>query len=102
MEASITPSIANRNGEISHTTDHQEKRKLGTAEVAELVREHPGCTSAELAEKTGADRFALARRLPDAATLKKPLLYKGAPRACNVTGRAAFTWWPIPAPGKAA
>ncbi len=31
----------------------------------EAVRQHPGCTSKELAEITGIDRYILARRLPD-------------------------------------
>tara|TARA_Y100000593_G_scaffold20067_1_gene40215 strand:+ start:3247 stop:3606 length:360 start_codon:yes stop_codon:yes gene_type:complete len=49
----------------------------------------PG-TSAELADRSGIDRYALARRLPELA--KRGLVTKGSTRVCRVSGRTAIEW----------
>ena len=58
------------------------------------VLAHPGCTSAELADRTGLDRYMLARRLPE---LRDDGLVRqsGSKHLCRMTGRLAVTWWPI-------
>jgi hypothetical protein len=55
------------------------------------VRAFPGMTSQELAERTGLDRYMLARRLPEVEPM---YVRRGETRACGVTGRKALTWWP--------
>ncbi|MEM0953322.1 MAG: MarR family transcriptional regulator [Pseudomonadota bacterium] len=76
------------------------RETISTTTVADLVRKHPGQTSAELAAMTGLDRMMIARRLPEAAALKKgPTVFKGATRKCNHSGRPnSITWWPMPTP----
>lgn len=59
-----------------------------------MVRRRPGHTSAELAASNNADRYVLARRLPDLRD-HGGLVYNGLePRVCKVTGKRAQTWWP--------
>ena len=70
------------------------KRNLTIEHTAELVRSHPGHTSAELAKQSGKDRTVIARRLPDAANHPGTEVYRGQTRSCSVTGRRAITWWP--------
>jgi len=82
----------------SHDQTRAQQRKLTTSRATEIVKDHPGHTCGELAQITGEQRTMLARRLPDAANLKKPKLFKGAPRACGESGKSAFTWWPLPVP----
>ncbi len=57
------------------------------------VRAFPGCTSHELSERTGSDRYMLARRLPE---LRSDHLVRSSDTKhfCRVTGRRAQTWWP--------
>jgi hypothetical protein len=84
---------------LPDTATRDEQRQVDTTIVAELVAMFPGSTSRELAEFSGRDRWQIARRLPEAARLKKSrAVYKGRPRACQVTGRMALTWWPRPVP----
>lgn len=83
---------------VSHDQAYKERRSLNAARTVDIVQQNPGHTCAELAQISGEDRFMLARRLPDAANLKTPKLYRGAPRPCSVTGNSAITWWPIPVP----
>ena len=66
----------------------QQRIRCGAA-----VLKNPGCTSQELCEITGIDRYELARRLPE---LRLEMLIKNgeADRICKVTGRPAMTWWP--------
>lgn len=64
--------------------------------AARAVRQHPGCTSHELAVLTGLDRYALARRLPECITAGE--VAKGEAKVCTVTGRKALTWHPVVAP----
>ena len=63
------------------------------AQTIAAVRAFPGRTSQELCERTGIDRYTLARRLPEAVTAGA--LRKGEQRTCSVTGRLALTWWSI-------
>lgn len=64
------------------------------------VRRHPGLTSAELADAVGMDRYAMARRLPDAERVGK--VVRGRFRICRVTGRKSLTWAPVVVePGRA-
>jgi hypothetical protein len=67
--------------------------------VAELVRQWPGCTSAELAARSGMDRHEVAKRLPDAEAMglvskvRDPEFpYKPQARRCSVSGRLAVCW----------
>ncbi|WP_408953010.1 winged helix-turn-helix domain-containing protein [Lysobacter sp. Hz 25] len=68
--------------------------------AAEVVRQHPGYTSNELAQFCELDRYALARRLPECATAGA--VRKGRARTCRVSGRSAVTWWPVDATALAA
>ncbi|SRR5579871_2395074 len=58
------------------------------------VKSNPGLTSRELAFKLEIDRYVLARRLPE---LRDDGFIRngGELRTCEVTGRAALTWWPL-------
>ena len=61
--------------------------------VLDLVRRHPGNTSAELAwsdDAQGLDRYAIARRLPELVRLGK--VRRGEARVCSESGRRAVTW----------
>lgn len=66
--------------------------------VFAMVCATPGLTSAELAERHGADRAILARRLPELR--ERDLVaenrdVRGMTRLCNVSKTAALVWWPI-------
>jgi hypothetical protein len=83
----ITSHLAAAEAERNGTIGHQQEI------VAELVRKHPGNTSAELAwseDAKGLDRYAIARRLPELERLG--LVRKGEPRICSESGRLAMTW----------
>ena len=60
--------------------------------VLSLLRQHPGSTSAELAEKTGEDRAMIARRLNE---LIPDYAVRGVIVKCRAKGTKAVTWWPI-------
>lgn len=60
--------------------------------IVQAVRDHPGSTSAELAEHAGLERHEAARRTADAA--QAGLIVRGPSKTCSVGGRAAITWWP--------
>lgn len=72
--------------------------------VVELVRRWPGCTSRELSEQSGCDRYMVARRLPDARTqglVANPLSDvvkdgKRQPlqRPCRYSGNDCVVWVP--------
>jgi len=66
--------------------------------VFAMVCETPGLTSAELAERHGADRTMIARRLPELRQcdlVAENRDVRGMTRICNVSKTAALTWWPI-------
>jgi hypothetical protein len=56
----------------------------------EAVRDHPGCTSMELAQVCDLDRYQLARRLPELERAGQ--VRRGWQRICRVSGRPAVTW----------
>lgn len=58
--------------------------------VLDALERYPGRTSAELALAMAADRYMVAKRLPD--LLHDGLVEQGAIRACRVSGRPAVTW----------
>ena len=57
--------------------------------LKDAVREFPGSTYLELAQLTGLERHAVARRLKE---LEPIHIRRGEPRACK--GRPMLTWWP--------
>lgn len=70
----------------------------------ELVKRHPGSTSAELSQLSAGmlNRHQTARRLPELVengqvmNPKDPTLSRGIThKVCDVTGRACLRWWPI-------
>lgn len=63
------------------------------AQVLAAVRQWPGRTSLELASRMAADRYVIARRLPDLE--KDGLVRKGGIRQCSAGSRPAVEWWPI-------
>lgn len=82
------------------SSSHQAARRMVTSGardshmlcVVAAIRRAPGHTSAELAKLTGMERHEVARRTADAE--HDGLAYKGGQRTCDVSGRAAVTWWP--------
>lgn len=89
-----TPAARNTDPETSHIAAeaitksgvraHQQRQVLAA------LREWPGCTSAELAQRASMDRYAVARRLPE---LVPTFAVQGGARRCHVSGRPAVTWW---------
>ena len=73
-------------------SENAKRRPKQIIDTARLVNKLPGKTSAELARMTGADRYMLARRCPDAE--EKKLVSRGDMRVCTVSNRMALTWWP--------
>lgn len=74
---------------------HGEKTGALAAQMAQVnaaVNNWPGHTSRELALEMKADRYMIARRLPELERLWK--VRKGAIRDCTAGGRPAATWWP--------
>lgn len=69
-----------------------ESGRLGVQKAAVLaaLREHTGSTSAELAQRSGLDRYLVARRLPDLR--RDGLVVAGQARHCMASGRLAVTW----------
>lgn len=62
------------------------------AAVLEAVRQHPGSTAVEIAQRAGIDRHAVSRRLPELQRQGK--VRRGPPRDCTVNGRPQSTWRP--------
>ena len=67
-------------------------RRSQQAQTVRLVHSWPGATSRELAEKSGLDRYVLARRLPEVE--RQGLIQRGPFKRCEISGRPALTWWP--------
>lgn len=61
--------------------------------VLEAVRNWPGCTAVEIAQRAQIDRHAVSRRLPELA--KSNQVRRGPPRNCSVNGRPQSTWRPV-------
>jgi hypothetical protein len=74
-----------------HTSNRTfaERRALDAATAAELVAQHPGRTSRELATLGGYCPMQVARRLAQA-----PRVSKGSVRTCEASGRRCLTWMP--------
>ncbi|KAF1009517.1 MAG: hypothetical protein GAK28_00155 [Luteibacter sp.] len=91
-----TPAARSTDPETSHiaAAEHTASGKRGTnvAAVIDLVRLHPGCTSAELARYSTLTRHEVARRLPEAETAGA--VQKGPKRRCNCNGTLAVVWIP--------
>ncbi|HEY4292083.1 winged helix-turn-helix domain-containing protein [Luteibacter sp.] len=91
-----TPAARATDPVTSHiaAAEHTASGKRGTnvAVVIDLVRAHPGHTSAELARYTELTRHEVARRLPEAETASA--VKKGEKRRCAANGTLAMTWWP--------
>ena len=98
MSDLFTPSTArarNTDPATSHEAAAQVERS-GSAEVdrvraLQAVHQWPGSTSAELADRIGMDRHAIARRLPELREAGK--VENGDKRACCIKGTAQMTWW---------
>ena len=92
-----TPIARANDPESSHRAANEitasGRRGQQIAQTIAAVRAFPGRTSQELCEKTGIDRYTLARRLPEAVTAGA--ICKGQQRACSVTGKLALTWFPV-------
>ncbi len=71
---------------------NEPRRPNQIVQVAQLVRENPGHTSAELAYLCDRDRYMVARRLSDARD--KNLVFPGTKKTCEINRGAAVTWWP--------
>lgn len=89
--------------ETSHQAADKVRRtgELGRQQLAvlEAVKRWPGRTSAELGKLVAEDRqedatrwrYTIARRLPELAPVH---VRRMKPRACEVTGNPAMTWFP--------
>lgn len=66
-------------------------RKAQVFDVVKALEMFNGSTSAELAQKSGIDRYMVARRLPDAE--RRGLVYRCGTRKCEVSGKHAVTWF---------
>lgn len=82
----VTSYEAEQHVNASGLRAHQQRQ------VANAVRQWPGCTSYELSEKMKADRVMPARRLRELVTAGE--VVEGPKRKCQQSGRAALTWWP--------
>lgn len=92
-----TPRARRRDPETSHLAAERmrESGALGkqAAAVLEAVKNWPGCTAVEIAQRAQIDRHAVSRRLPDLA--KAHLVRRGPPKLCSVNGRPQSTWRPV-------
>ncbi len=65
------------------------KRATQQNQILEALATFQNCTSAELAQHMGLDRYIVARRLPE---LRPKHVLSGNARKCKVTGKSAMTW----------
>jgi hypothetical protein len=66
------------------------------AEVVQFIRDNPGLTAMEIAAYMGhADPNAVRPRITEAEQSDPPLVYYGPYRPDNVTGRPAYTVYPL-------
>ena len=73
------------------------KRAEQADTVLAMLRTRPGLTAAELAEQFRADRYMVARRLPDlrdAGQANNGSLQNPTKRRCRVSGKLALLWFP--------
>ena len=93
--ARAKPLRRNTDPQTSHDAARQITRRLGDIQkwVLGIVKEWPGSTASELADAKGiGDIRQINRRLPELEELGR--VRRGETRACQITGRAAATWWP--------
>ncbi len=93
----MTPATARRTDpDTSHLAARDMERSGRAAAHREIclaaVRAHPGLTSAEVARRTGLERHAAARRLPE--LMAAGLIRQGEKRMCQVCGHRSVMWWP--------
>ena len=83
----------------SHLAAEQAEKTIAPAQrkvcLCEIVW-RPGQTSAEIADSTGLERHAPARRMKELE--KAGMVHKGDKRACRVVGSMCVTYWPGPKP----
>lgn len=84
-DPSTSREAAERVTAIGSRADHLQR-------IVRAVREHPGSTSAELAEYAQLERHEAARRTADACNAG--LIVRGPAKTCSVGGRSAITWYP--------
>lgn len=91
----LTPAARNTDPVTSHQAVEQVtktgKRVAHQAHVLELIRAHPGLTTAELARHTSMPRAEIARRAPELRTAGDA--YNGPVRKCTACGNNSITWW---------
>lgn len=59
----------------------------------QAVRDWPGMTAGEYADRIEVERTTFGRRLPE--LLEKGYVRKGEPRPCNISHYRGATWWPV-------
>lgn len=96
-----TPQSHNSDPESSHAAEAEHRRSgrmwSNRDFVLATVREHPGCTSAELAAKCGRlcdDHLTEVRRRLT-GLLNEGAVTQGRLRTCRVKGVAMVTWWMV-------
>ena len=57
------------------------------------IKNTPGLTSAEIADRTGLERHQPARRLSELRRMNE--IYSGDKRICSINGTFCLTWWPV-------
>lgn len=89
-----TPRARRNDPATSHLAAERVKASgaLRSHQVAiwSALRRRPGMTYTEIAEATGIERHAVARRLKE---LEPIWIKRGEPRSCG--GRPMTTWWPL-------
>lgn len=89
-----TPRSRRNDPPTSHLAAERVKAsgKLAAHQIAirQAIRRRPGMTYTEIAEATGLERHAVARRLKE---LEPRWVKRGEARSCG--GRPLTTWWPI-------
>lgn len=80
------PATSHQSAAITNKTNRAKQQQL----VRDYVEKWPGRTSAEIASLAGADRYMVARRLPE---IRPVHVINGEAKTCDVTGRKAMTWY---------
>lgn len=91
-----TPRARRNDPETSHLAAERIKASgaLGKQQQAVLaaVRNWPGCTAVEIAQRAQIDRYAVSRRLPELSPVH---VRRGPPKICSVKGTPQTTWRPV-------
>ncbi len=98
MGLTFDPPRARRSDPVTSHLAAQEMYETGAADrqaqsVLGMVQTRGGMTSAELAAHFHADRYMVARRLPELEA--RGLIRRGNPTRCRISGRQAMTWWGV-------